>query len=125
MSSRTHVLSCSALAVIIAGAAACSTDSLPTAEVPVGAPVENVAGVPHDQASQALDAVLAGNAQSIVAAPGLVPPGAPLAPFIEARLYAISNVAIHDALNAIVPRFERYADTGPIVRNAAIAPAVL
>jgi len=28
-------------------------------------------------------------------------------------------------LNAIVPRFERYADTGPIDRDAAIAVAVL
>jgi hypothetical protein len=54
-----------------------------------------------------------------------VPPGAPLAPFIEARLYAIANVAMHDALNAITPRFARYADTGPIDRDASAAAAVL
>jgi hypothetical protein len=69
--------------------------------------------------------LLAGNQQAIASAPSLVPPGAPLAPFIESRLYAIANVAMHDALNAIVPRFERYADAGPIVSGAAAAPAVL
>jgi hypothetical protein len=75
--------------------------------------------------ARALDAVFAGNAQGIAAAPSLVPPGAPLAPFIEARLYAIANVAMHDALNAIAPRFKRYADTGPIDRDASAAAAVL
>jgi hypothetical protein len=69
--------------------------------------------------------VFSGNAQSIAAAPLLVPPGAPLAPFIEARLYAIANVAMHDALNAITPRFARYADKGPIDRDASAAAAVL
>jgi membrane-associated phospholipid phosphatase len=69
--------------------------------------------------------VFAGNAQSIAAAPSLVPPGAPLTPFIEARLYAIANVAMHDALNAVSPRFARYADTGPINRDANAAAAVL
>jgi hypothetical protein len=54
-----------------------------------------------------------------------VPPGAPLAPFIEARLYAIANVAMHDALNAVTPRFARYADTGPVNRDASAAAAVL
>jgi hypothetical protein len=54
-----------------------------------------------------------------------VPPGAPLAPFIEARLYAIANVAMHDALNAISPLFTRYADTGPVDRDASAAAAVL
>jgi hypothetical protein len=68
---------------------------------------------------------MAGNAQAVAAAPALVPPGAPLAPFVEARLYAIANVAMHDALNAIVPRFARYADTGPVERQAAVAVAVL
>jgi hypothetical protein len=48
-----------------------------------------------------------------------------LAPFIEARLYAIANVAMHDALNAVTPRFARYADTGPINRDASAAAAVL
>jgi hypothetical protein len=68
---------------------------------------------------------MAGNEQTIASAPFLVPPGAPLAPFIEARLYAIANVAMHDALNGIVPRFERYADTGPIDGDANLAAAVL
>ncbi len=72
-----------------------------------------------------LDAVMAGNAQAVAAAPSLVPPGAPLAPFVEARLYAIANVAMHDALNGIAPEFERYADTGPINRSANAAVAVL
>ena len=40
-------------------------------------------------------------------------------------MYAIANVAMHDALNAIVPRFERYADSGPIEPDAGIAAAVL
>jgi hypothetical protein len=81
--------------------------------------------LPHEAASAALDAVLAGNAQSIAAAPTLVPPGAPLAPFIEARLHAIANIAMHDALNAIIPRFERYADDGGIEADAGAAAAVL
>ena len=71
-----------------------------------------------------LDAVRAGNAQSILAAPSLVQ-GAPLAPFIEARLYAIVNVAMHDALNAVTPRYARYADVGPVVSDANAAAAVL
>jgi hypothetical protein len=79
----------------------------------------------HPATQAAVDAVFAGNAQSIAAAPALVPPGAPLAPFIEARLYAIANVAMHDALNAVVPRFARYADTGPLDRDANAAAAVL
>jgi len=89
------------------------------------APAFDVGGVPHHAAVAALDGVMAGNAQAIVAAPALVPPGAPLAPFIEARLYAIANVAVHDALNGIVPRFERYADTGPLDPNADPAAAAL
>jgi hypothetical protein len=106
-------------------ATACGTDSVSTPIDPTITPVDEVGGVPHAQAARALSAVIEGNAQAIAAAPALVPPGAPLAPFIEARLYAIATVAMHDALNAIVPRFERYADTGPIERNAGIAAAVL
>lgn len=78
---------------------------------------------PQDAA--AVDAVMAGNAQAVAAAPLLVPPGAPLAPFVEARLYAIANVAMHDALNAVDPEYERYADTGPVDRDANRAAAVL
>ena len=81
--------------------------------------------LPHVAATAALAAVVAGNAQSVAAAPALVPPGAPLAPFVEARLYGIANVAMHDALNAVIPRFARYADTGPIDESANAAAAVL
>ena len=81
--------------------------------------------LPHAAERAALAAVRAGNAQSIAVAPLLPPPGMPLTPFIEARLYAIVNVAMHDALNAIVPRYARYADTGPIEADANAAAAVL
>jgi hypothetical protein len=108
-------------------ALACSPESTPTTtELLAPSPSQggNASASRHVDA-RALSAVFAGNAQSIAAAPSLVPPGAPLAPFIEARLYAIANVAMHDALNAITPRFARYADTGPIDRDASAAAAVL
>lgn len=111
----------------LALAAACSPETIatsPDVSNAIKTPVYN-AGAPSAQETAALNAVLAGNAESIVAAPGLVPPGAPLAPFIEARLFAIANVAMHDALNAIVPRFERYADNGAIDGDANMAAAVL
>lgn len=73
----------------------------------------------------ALAAVLAGNERSILAAPTLVPPGAPLAPFIEARLYAVTNVAMHDALNGVTSRYSRYADGGAMDGDASAAAAVL
>lgn len=124
MSSGTLYCRCAVLALIISSATACSSDSVPSVtEVP--GPAAIVGGVPNNEAAAALRAVIAGNAQAIAAAPSLVPPGAPLAPFIEARLYAIANVAMHDALNAIVPRFERYADAGALERDAGIAAAVL
>ena len=110
---------------IILMAAACSPESSSTPTDLSLNPLANVGGVPHRDAAAALNAVLAGNAQTIASAPSLVPPGAPLAPFIEARLYAISNVAMHDALNAVVPRFERYADTGPVDGSANAAAVVL
>lgn len=107
-------------------AAACSPDaSIPNA-LPTGvAPLRDAGGVPAPEANAALRAVRDGNAQLVASAPALVPPGAPLAPFVEARLYAIGNVAMHDALNAIVPRYERYADTGPLMPSAHPAVAVL
>ena len=89
------------------------------------APLATAARWSHAEESAALLAVRAGNEQSILAAPTLVPPGAPLAPFVEARLYAIANVAMHDALNAIIPRYARYADTGPLDRDANAAAAAL
>src|SRR5688572_10243587 len=108
MSSRTRSFTRSLRVLVTVVAAACTTDSpVDPSDLSV-VPVSEVGGVPRAQATAALAAVIAGNTQSIAAAPSLVPPGAPLAPFIEARLYAIANVAMHDALNAIVPRFERY-----------------
>jgi membrane-associated phospholipid phosphatase len=112
---------------ILAGAlaallTACSADSS-TAALHPGDPLLDVAGAfPTTSARQA---VLSGNAQAIAAAPSLVPPGAPLAPFIEARLYAIANIAMHDAINGIRPRFARYADAGPVMRAGHPAAAVL
>jgi hypothetical protein len=126
MSSGTLLFRRAALAVAIGSAAACSPDSLPSGtEATVPGPVATAGGVPNSQAVAALDAIMAGNAEAVVAAPSLVPPGAPLAPFVESRLYAITNVAMHDALNAIVPRFERYADDGSVDRDAGMAAAVL
>jgi hypothetical protein len=82
-------------------------------------------GVSHGDGVSARDALLAGNTQMVLAAPLLVPPGAPLAPFVEARLYSITSIAMHDALNGIVPRFDRYADNGPVQDDANATAAVL
>jgi hypothetical protein len=108
-------------------AAACGPDSAPnptevlSSESRVSTDVDSF----RKSDKSATAAVFAGNAQSILAAPALVPPGAPLAPFIEARLYAIANVAMHDALNSISPRFARYADDGAVDRDANATAAVL
>ena len=107
---------------------ACSPESAPGPTAPLAPSaneVTSVDGISRRNATLALNAVFAGNAQTVAAAPNLVPPGAPLAPFIEARLYAIANVAMHDALNAVIPRYARYADNGPIDRRAGAAAAVL
>ena len=107
--------------------AACSGDASGPPTAPgatgAGAAASRESHRPHGGAVR--DAVLAGHAQGIAAAPMLVPPGAPLAPFVEARLHAITNVAMHDALNAVEPRYARYADTGPIDRHANATAAVL
>ncbi len=106
--------------------AACAVDG-PSATTPAASSHDatlTLGGVPHPDAYTALQMVRSGNEQLIAAAPTLVPLGAPLPPFVEARLYAIGNVAMHDALNAIVPRFERYADTGPLASGANPAAAV-
>ena len=113
---------------VVVLALACSPESAPVTTEPLPPSLNqggNASASRRADATRALAAVFAGNAQSIAAAPSLVPPGAPLAPFIEARLYAIANVAMHDALNAVTPRFARYADTGPINRDASAAAAVL
>ena len=90
-------------ALVIALVSARRPDAMPTvpdASGPALSPANNVGGVPHSAATAALQAVLAGNAEAVTSAPGLVPPGAPLTPFVESRFYAITNVAMHDALNA-------------------------
>jgi hypothetical protein len=114
--------------LVLVFALACSPEATPTAIDALAPPPSqggNGSASRRADATRALAAVLSGNEQSIAAAPSLVPPGAPLAPFIEARLYAIANVAMSDALNAVTPRFARYADTGPINRDANAAAAVL
>lgn len=114
------------LAVVLA--TACNPDRIVTTPDASGltkTAVHSAGGVPNGQQLAARDAVLAGNALAVASAPALFPPGQPVAPFVEARLFAIANVAMHDALNSIVPRFERYADTGPIERDANITAAVL
>ncbi len=125
MVSRRFLISRRAMVAGILGLAACNADSGSEVMGVPQAPALTAGGVPQRAAAASLQAVLSGNAQAVAAAPLLVPPGAPLAPFIEARLYAIASIAMHDALNAIVPRFERYADTGPLVPHADIAVAVL
>lgn len=79
--------------------------------------------LPHAEAQAALASVLGANERGVLSAPALVPPSAPVAPFIEARLYSIANLAVHDALSAIIPRFARYADAGPLVPDANAAGA--
>ena len=114
-----------ALLLVIA-LAACGQDQPVTGVALI--PVEPLAvrqRLPHAESQAALRAVLSGNERAIVSAPSLVPPGVPLAPFIEARLYGIVNLAVHDALNAIIPRYARYADSGPIVPDANAAAAAL
>ena len=48
-------------------------------------------------------------------------------PQLQARVRAMVHIAIHDALNAIDPRFERYTSIGPAARgpspDAAVAAA--
>ncbi|MDZ7632401.1 MAG: vanadium-dependent haloperoxidase [Gemmatimonadaceae bacterium] len=72
----------------------------------------------------ARDAVLRWNGLAVDVAPTLSPNG-PLAPFVEARLYAIANVAMHDAVNGVRARFRRYADVGAITPGANAAAAVI
>jgi len=48
----------------------------------------------------------------------------PLPPMPESRIYAMVFVAMHDALNSIHPKYERYALTGPIESHASPDAAV-
>ncbi|MCC7002551.1 MAG: vanadium-dependent haloperoxidase [Gemmatimonadaceae bacterium] len=113
-------------AVLVLLTAACggTADERPFAPT---APTEAMAEHRGASAADAAvrDAVMSGNAQAIAAAAALVPPGVPLPPFVESRLYAIANVAMHDALNSVRPEYERYADNAAIDREADAAVAVL
>ncbi len=111
------------LALVLAVAAACSPESVPDATQSLSPSFARVT-VPSADAAAALSAVLDGNEQAIASAHFLAGPG-PLPPFVESRLYAIANVAMHDAINGIVPRFERYADNGAVDPTANLAAAVL
>ncbi len=82
------------------------------------------ARVSGQQDASARDAVLRWNALSVTLAPTLSPNG-PLAPFVEARLYTIANVAMHDALNGVRGRYGRYADAGVADRTASAAAAAV
>src|SRR3954470_12947705 len=117
---RARLLSFALL--IVAG---CGRDVVPTDPSITLQPTVSLNRSEHGAEASALAAVRSGNAQIIASAASLVPPGAPLAPFIEARLYAIANVAMHDALNGVAPRYERYADDGDVDRGANAAAAVL
>src|SRR5215210_6392730 len=45
-------------------------------------------------------------------------PDAPIPPFIESRFYAMVNIAMHDALNNIVPKYQTYALFNASDKNA-------
>jgi hypothetical protein len=45
-------------------------------------------------------------------------PDAPILPFIESRFYAMVNIAMHDALNNIVPKYNTYALLNSRDKNA-------
>ena len=64
------------------------------------------------------------NALSTSLAPALAPPGF-LLPWTESRYNAITNVAVHDALNGVRQRYARYADQGDTYRNANATAAVI
>ncbi len=87
-------------------------------------PSDVSATISTSTSAEARSAVLRWNALSVSLAPSLSPNG-PLAPFVEARLHAITNVAMHDALNGVRPRFHRYADAGTVDRKANAAAAVI
>jgi len=47
-----------------------------------------------------------------------------LPPYLEAKIYAVANSAMHDALNSIAPRYKRYAYAGALAPDASAAAAV-
>ena len=78
----------------------------------------------RSHAASAVEAVLRWNALSTSLAPALVPPGF-LLPWTESRYGAITNVAVHDALNGVRQRYARYADQGDTYRNANATAAAI
>ncbi len=56
-----------------------------------------------------------------------VVPNPPIPPFIESRFYAMVNIAMHDALNSIVPKYQTYALLNSVDKyadaNTAVAQA--
>ena len=116
--------------LVLALLAACGRDAttraLPTAPLTTSKGDDATVSVASQGPKRAaLAAVFAGNAEAVAAQPTLAPPGNPVDPWNEARLYAITNVAMHDALNAVRPEYARYADTGPVEDDANAAAAVL
>jgi hypothetical protein len=51
-------------------------------------------------------------------------PDAPIPPFFESRFYAMVNIAMHDALNNIVPKYKSYALLNARDKNADADAAV-
>ena len=102
--------------------AACSS----TADAPLAAPasIDANARVSEQDGNAARTAVLRWNAVSTSLVPSLSPNGSPT-PWVEARLTAITNVAMHDALNGARARYDRYADHGDVHRSANPAAAVI
>ena len=72
------------------------------------------------------DMVLTWNNAGTVAVTRMAPltGSGPLPPMPESLIYAMINVAMHDALNTIRPMYERYALTDSIEKNASPAAAV-
>ncbi|MBL8980703.1 MAG: hypothetical protein JNL26_00870, partial [Gemmatimonadetes bacterium] len=110
------------LAVLVA---ACGSDPTVPFDRSLDPGASTAADVSPAAVPELVSSVLSANAQAIAAAGFLVPPGVPLPPFVEARLYAMANVAIHDALNAIQPRYESYALANVAAPAANPAAAVL
>ena len=73
---------------------------------------------------QAGEMVLTWNEAINTAIDRMAPLTGPLPPMPESRICAMANVAMHDALNTIVPRYERYALTDAVDAGASPAAAV-
>lgn len=80
----------------------------------------------HDCENTSPEMVLRWNeaATNVVYQTQAIIPNPPIPPFIESRYYAMVNIAMHDALNNIIPKYKSYAlnardkDANP---NAAVA----